>query len=103
MGGHTDLIDHRTRYYETAEFLFNLTVAANLRGDHMPLWGTCLGFELLGKKVSISCPEKFLLLLRVFFFPFMTAAIIVSQNFTIMGNTYFTSTNISLPLVSEMT
>ena len=50
MGGNTDLIDHRTKYYETAEFLFNLTLAANLHGDYMPLWGTCLGFELLGKE-----------------------------------------------------
>ena len=49
MGGHTDIIDHRTQYYEAAELLTILTIEANLRGEFIPLWGTCLGFELLGR------------------------------------------------------
>lgn len=30
-----------------AQYVYDLTVAANDRGDFMPLWGTCLGFEWL--------------------------------------------------------
>ncbi len=43
------MIDHQNSYYMAAELLFNLTVRANQHGDYMPLWGTCLGFELLGE------------------------------------------------------
>lgn len=34
-------------YERTAKILFNLAVKANDAGDVFPLWGTCLGFELL--------------------------------------------------------
>ena len=34
-------------YERTAKILFNLAVKANDAGDVFPIWGTCLGFELL--------------------------------------------------------
>jgi gamma-glutamyl hydrolase len=30
-----------------AQYVYDLTIAANDQGDFMPLWGTCLGFEWL--------------------------------------------------------
>jgi gamma-glutamyl hydrolase len=30
-----------------AQYVYDLTIAANDKGDFMPLWGTCLGFEWL--------------------------------------------------------
>lgn len=36
-----------TQYYQTAQMLYDLTLAANDAGDYMPLWGTCMGFQLL--------------------------------------------------------
>ena len=34
-------------YERTGKILFNLAVKANDAGDVFPMWGTCLGFELL--------------------------------------------------------
>lgn len=34
-------------YGRTGKILFDLAVKANDNGDYFPLWGTCLGFELL--------------------------------------------------------
>eukprot|EP00823_Brevimastigomonas_motovehiculus_P007019 TRINITY_DN603_c0_g1_i1.p1 TRINITY_DN603_c0_g1~~TRINITY_DN603_c0_g1_i1.p1 ORF type:complete len:336 (-),score=56.74 TRINITY_DN603_c0_g1_i1:247-1254(-) len=46
MGGATSL--KRTGQYEqAAEYLYNLTVEAYSHGDYFPMWGTCLGFELV--------------------------------------------------------
>ena len=49
MGGPTDIIDKPTQYFQSANLLYDLLVRANDAGDFIPLWGTCLGFELLGK------------------------------------------------------
>jgi len=35
------------RFREAARLLFNLALEANGRGDHFPVHGTCLGFQLL--------------------------------------------------------
>eukprot|EP00124_Ichthyophonus_hoferi_P000145 Ihof_evm9s5 gene=Ihof_evmTU9s5 len=34
-------------YYQAGELLLNLTKEATVRGEYVPLWGTCLGFEFL--------------------------------------------------------
>ena len=34
-------------YPESAQYIFDRTVAANDAGDYMPLWGTCMGFQWL--------------------------------------------------------
>ena len=34
-------------YPESAQYIFDKTVAANDAGDYMPLWGTCMGFQWL--------------------------------------------------------
>ena len=34
-------------YEKTAKILFNLAVKANDAGDVFPMWGTCLGFQML--------------------------------------------------------
>ena len=72
MGGATDIITSDTPYYRAAEYLYQLTLQANQQGDYIPMWGTCLGFEVL--------------------------AIITSQNSSLMGNISFASDNVSLPL-----
>jgi len=48
MGGPTNIIDQPTQYFDAAQFLYTLTIDENILGDYLPLWGTCLGFELLG-------------------------------------------------------
>jgi len=45
-GGGLSLAAH-TQYYQTAQFIFNLAKEANDKGDHFPIWGTCMGFQLL--------------------------------------------------------
>jgi hypothetical protein len=39
-------------FYQTSEKLFNMVIEANERGDYFPLYGVCLGFELLTVLVS---------------------------------------------------
>eukprot|EP00759_Apiculatamorpha_spiralis_P018922 PhF_6_TR25174/c0_g1_i3/m.34715/K01307/GGH; gamma-glutamyl hydrolase len=34
-------------YYQTAQYLFRKALEGNAKGDFMPLWGTCQGFQLL--------------------------------------------------------
>lgn len=36
-----------SQYLHAASLLFNMTVATNDAGVHMPLWGTCMGFQTL--------------------------------------------------------
>jgi len=36
-----------TTYFQTAYYMYQKAVAANLNGDVFPLWGTCMGFQLL--------------------------------------------------------
>eukprot|EP01106_Pelomyxa_sp_JSP_P010976 TRINITY_DN2892_c0_g1_i1.p1 TRINITY_DN2892_c0_g1~~TRINITY_DN2892_c0_g1_i1.p1 ORF type:complete len:312 (+),score=80.57 TRINITY_DN2892_c0_g1_i1:49-984(+) len=45
-GGSLSLLPNTT-YYQTAQYLYNLTIAANTAGDHFPIWGTCMGMQLL--------------------------------------------------------
>ena len=40
-------IDPDDIYTEEGELLWNMAKEANDRGDHYPIWGTCLGFEEL--------------------------------------------------------
>jgi len=51
-----------TTYYDAAEYLFNLTLQANLeRNVYMPLWGTCMGFQLLHILISGTGDEQYIL------------------------------------------
>ncbi|XP_013781037.1 gamma-glutamyl hydrolase-like isoform X2 [Limulus polyphemus] len=34
-------------YGKAGKILYNLAIVANQKGDYFPVWGTCLGFELL--------------------------------------------------------
>ncbi|KXJ14950.1 gamma-glutamyl hydrolase A [Exaiptasia diaphana] len=58
-GGDVDL--WTSGYAKTARVIFDLAVKANDAGDVFPLWGTCLGFQMLhvlaanGKDILTSC------------------------------------------------
>lgn len=45
QGGATELITSHTQYYDNIKLLYNLTLEAAQRGEWVPFWGTCLGFE----------------------------------------------------------
>ncbi|CAM6060682.1 unnamed protein product [Sphagnum tenellum] len=49
-GGATSLDDNP--FYQTAEKLFKMVIKANDNGDYFPLYGVCLGFQLLTVIVS---------------------------------------------------
>ncbi|CAL1542810.1 unnamed protein product [Lymnaea stagnalis] len=36
-------------YYQSGRYLYDLAIQANDKGDYFPIWGTCLGFELMTK------------------------------------------------------
>jgi len=36
-----------TEYAKTAAFLINKAIEINKKGTHFPVWGTCLGFEII--------------------------------------------------------
>jgi len=40
------------RYYETGNYLYQKVLQANDKGDHVPLWGTCMGFQFLNLLTS---------------------------------------------------
>lgn len=44
-GGGADIV--LSGYGKAGKIIFDLSVKANDKGDYFPLWGTCLGFELL--------------------------------------------------------
>jgi gamma-glutamyl hydrolase len=44
-GGGANLND--SGYYDVAKVIYELAIKANDNGDYFPLWGTCLGFQLL--------------------------------------------------------
>lgn len=50
-GGDTELWDLETNTYtnfsSVGRYLIKLAINANKKGDYFPIWGTCLGFELL--------------------------------------------------------
>jgi len=41
-----------TDFAKTGAFLINLAIDANKKGDYFPVWGTCLGYELIVLTVS---------------------------------------------------
>mmetsp|Transcript_14947 Transcript_14947/g.28269 ORF Transcript_14947/g.28269 Transcript_14947/m.28269 type:complete len:360 (-) Transcript_14947:213-1292(-) len=41
-------LTNTTKYATGARYMFDLAIQANDEGDHFPIWGTCLGFELIG-------------------------------------------------------
>jgi len=45
-GGGADLTTNNT-FTIAARHLYDLAIAANNQGDYFPIWGTCLGFELI--------------------------------------------------------
>mmetsp|Transcript_30109 Transcript_30109/g.52910 ORF Transcript_30109/g.52910 Transcript_30109/m.52910 type:complete len:434 (-) Transcript_30109:296-1597(-) len=46
-GGGEVLTNLSSQFMRTAGLLFNLTLEANARQDYFPLWGTCMGFQVL--------------------------------------------------------
>lgn len=51
-------------YAKTGSFLYDLAIKANHNGDYFPVWGTCLGFELLlylsaGKKNYLTACNSY--------------------------------------------
>lgn len=64
-GGGTDLIKEtheknnnskkkmeKSEFFETGEFLISLAREMNEKGDYFPVWGTCLGYELMVMSVA---------------------------------------------------
>ncbi|KAJ4457151.1 putative Gamma-glutamyl hydrolase A [Paratrimastix pyriformis] len=47
QGGASNLITSFTPYYNSVRQLFEWVLEAHEKGDEVPLWGTCLGFEQL--------------------------------------------------------
>lgn len=45
IGGAVDLVN--SSYAKVAKIFYNLALKANDRGDFFPLWGTCMGMQLL--------------------------------------------------------
>lgn len=41
----TQETDEITFFQKQAEFMLNLAIEANEKGDFFPVWGTCLGFQ----------------------------------------------------------
>eukprot|EP01135_Chromosphaera_perkinsii_P000263 Nk52_evm32s62 gene=Nk52_evmTU32s62 len=77
IGGETELIaPNQTTYYRAAKFLYELALEANLKGDYFPVWGTCLGFELMN---------------------IVQSGVKDGDHFKVLGSG-FKSNNISLPL-----
>ncbi|KAL4635999.1 gamma-glutamyl hydrolase-like isoform X1 [Arapaima gigas] len=50
IGGAVDLVS--SDYAKAAHIFFQLALKANDMGDHFPLWGTCMGFQLLTVMVA---------------------------------------------------
>ncbi|KAI5622128.1 gamma-glutamyl hydrolase precursor [Silurus asotus] len=50
IGGAVDL--ETSDFARTAGLYFRLAIKANDEGDHFPIWGTCLGFQLLTVQVA---------------------------------------------------
>lgn len=46
------------KWTKNAMYLLNLAEAESKRGEHFPVFGTCLGFELLGYLVSVKNGEN---------------------------------------------
>jgi gamma-glutamyl hydrolase len=40
-------LQSNTTYYQTAQFIFQSAINAYHNKDYFPLWGTCMGFQLL--------------------------------------------------------
>ncbi|CAL4060936.1 unnamed protein product [Meganyctiphanes norvegica] len=57
-------IDNTSGFGRAGKIIYDLAVAMNAAGDHFPLWGTCLGFELLtglaaeGKEIRTHCEAQ---------------------------------------------
>ena len=51
-------------FFTNAKIFYDLAIKANQKGDHFPIWGTCLGFETLSiiaagtKEVLASCDVR---------------------------------------------
>jgi len=73
-GGNSPLV-FTNQYVQTAQYLFNKAIAANDAGDFFPIWGSCLGFELMG--------------------------IIVANNASILSVASFVAEGLSIPLEFE--
>ncbi|KNC83421.1 hypothetical protein SARC_04337 [Sphaeroforma arctica JP610] len=43
-----------TPYYKTAHYLYNKAIAANDEGDFFPIWGTCMGFQLISIMAAVD-------------------------------------------------
>jgi gamma-glutamyl hydrolase len=52
-GGDADISVH-AKLWNTAQYILNLAMAANDKGDYFPILGHCLGFELLNMVVSAN-------------------------------------------------
>lgn len=57
-GGGASLCD--SGYLRTAKIIYDLAIQANDKKDIFPMWGTCLGFELLNVLASGLKPEELL-------------------------------------------
>ncbi|CAM1295432.1 GGH (predicted) [Pycnogonum litorale] len=51
-GGWVSIEPAESMYARSGKYIFDLAVDANKIGDVFPIWGTCLGFELLSYLIS---------------------------------------------------
>lgn len=47
MPGGATWFNQSNGYADAGRYIYNIAVDMNKRGEHMPIFGTCLGFELL--------------------------------------------------------
>ena len=51
-GGDTVITDLESQYMQSAGHLLNRSIAASAKGDHVPVWGTCMGIQTLSILVA---------------------------------------------------
>jgi gamma-glutamyl hydrolase len=55
-GGSASLANS-SQYYQAGKVIYDAAVKANDAGSHLPLWGTCLGFEEMARLLSGDSDE----------------------------------------------
>ena len=70
-GGELTLFPNTT-YYKTANYIYKQVLERNSKQQYFPLWGTCMGFQLLN--------------------------ILTAENYTVLSHSMFDSEGMSLPL-----
>ena len=94
-----------TQYYQTAQMLYDLTLAANDAGDYMPLWGTWCVWTRRQRARCLAAPDTVIVCVhRVWGFVqsrsmgFQLLNILTSHNQSVLSTDAFDSYGVPLPL-----